>query len=65
MNSLDRILELLQDAQWHSIDEIKRVISLPSDKLKEVVCFLQKQSFIDKKNGELKITCIGLKFFLL
>ena len=61
MNSLDKILELLQDTQWHSLDEIKRVISLPSDKLNEVVYFLQKEAFVDKKDSKIRITCTGLK----
>ncbi|MCX9011274.1 MAG: hypothetical protein OIN66_09140 [Candidatus Methanoperedens sp.] len=62
MNSLDRILEQLQDTQWHSLDELKKRLSLPSDKLNEAISFLQKQAFIDEKNGRLRITCMGLRF---
>ncbi len=65
MNSIDRILEQLQDIHWHSLDEIKKVISMPAHKLNEVLCFLQKQALIDKKNEELRITCTGLKFLQL
>lgn len=62
MNSLDRILEQLQDMQWHSLDDIKKSISLPSNKLIEVIDFLQKLAFIDKRGGKLRITCMGLRF---
>ncbi len=63
--SLDRILELIQDIQWHSLDEIVKVIPMPSDKLNEVLCFLQKQALIDRKNEKLRLTCTGLKFLQL
>lgn len=62
MNSLDRILEQLQDTQWHSLDEIKNSIPLPPNKLNEVIVFLQKQAFIDKRGSKLRITCRGLRF---
>jgi hypothetical protein len=41
MKTLDKILEQLQDSQWHSLDEIKKNIYLPSDKLNIMVCFLK------------------------
>lgn len=62
MDSLDRILEQLQDMQWHSFDDIKKGISLPSNKLNEMIRFLQKQAFIDKRGDMLRITCMGLRF---
>ncbi len=65
MISLDRILELIQDIQWHSLDEIKLVISMPSDKLNEALCFLQEQVLIDRKDEKLRLTCTGLKFLQL
>ena len=58
MISLDRILELIQDIQWHSLDEIVKVIPMPSDKLNEVLCFLQEQVLIDRKDEKLRLTCI-------
>ncbi len=63
--SLDGILELIQDIQWHRLEEIKLVISMPSDKLNEALCFLQKQALVDRKNEMLRITCLGLKFLQL
>jgi len=65
MKTLDKILEQLQDSQWHSLDEIKKSIYLPSDKLNIMVCFLEKQAFINMKSGMLKITYLGLKFLHL
>ncbi len=63
--SIDRILELLQDMQWHSLDEIQKETALPPDKLNEALCFLQEQALIDKKDEMLKITSTGLKFLQL
>jgi hypothetical protein len=65
MKILDKILEQLQDSQWHNLDEIRKSICLPSDKLNLVVCFLEKQSFVNMKSGKLKITYLGLKFLYL
>jgi len=65
MRSLDGILMELQDAQWHSFDEIKRCILLPSDKLNEILCFLENLEFIDKNKEKLRITFLGLKFLCL
>jgi len=62
MRYLDKILENLRDANWHSFGEIEKGIYLPSDKLNELLSFLQKQAFINMKNGKLKITGLGLKF---
>ncbi len=65
MKSLDKILELLRDNQWHNIDEIKKEISPSSNKLNELLCFLQEEKFISKDNNKLKITSMGSKFLEL
>ncbi len=62
---LDRILEQLQDDQWHSLDEIKESASLPPDTLNKLLLFLQEGKFIDRKDDMLKITLMGLKLFKL
>ncbi len=62
---LDRTLEIIQDIQWHNLDEIVKVIPMPSDKLNEVLCFLQEQALVERKNEMLRITCLGLKFLQL
>ncbi|KCZ72745.1 hypothetical protein ANME2D_01179 [Candidatus Methanoperedens nitroreducens] len=61
MKNLDRILELLSDFKWCSINEIKTRISLPSDRLNEALSFLQEQSFISREDEKLRITPRGLK----
>jgi RIO-like serine/threonine protein kinase len=63
--SLDRILELIQDIQWHNLDEMVKVIPMPSDKLNVILHFLQEQLLIERKNEMLRITCSGLKFLQL
>ncbi len=62
---LDRILEQLQDDQWHSLDEIKEVTSLSYDVLDKLLLFLQEGKFIDRKDMKLKITPLGLKLLKL
>ncbi len=51
--------------QWHSLEEIQKETALPSDKLNEVLLFLQEQTLIDEKDEMLRITCTGLKFLQL
>ncbi len=63
--SIDRALELLQDIQWHSLEEIQKEIALQSEKLNVVFHFLQEQALVDRKNEMLRITCLGLKFLQL
>ncbi len=63
--SFDRILELLQDIQWHSLEEIQKEIILPSEKLNVVLHFLQEQALVDIKDEKLRITSTGLKFLQL
>jgi predicted transcriptional regulator len=62
MKNLDKILAILEDTRWHSFDEIKKTISLPSDTLNQLLCFLHKLAFINIQNEMLKITNLGLKF---
>ncbi len=65
MKLLDEILEKICDTRWHSFDEIINNIFLPSDKLNEILYFLEKQEFINKKKEKIRITCRGLKFLAL
>lgn len=67
MKPLDKILELLQDSQWHSLDEIRTQVSLSEDKLKEIIRFLEEQEFIsmDKNKMRAKIRPLGLTFLEL
>lgn len=65
MKSLDKILELIQDSNWHAVEEIKKKISLPEEKLDKMLSFLQEQKYIDREHERLRITSIGLRFLEL
>ncbi len=65
MKALDNILKQLQDSQWHNLDEIKKGMYIPSEKLNMLLAFLEKQSLIIIEEGKLKITQLGTKFLFL
>lgn len=65
MNALNRILELLQDAQPHSFDELKAQISLSTEKLALLLDFLAEFKFIALLDAEARITPLGLSFLEL
>ncbi len=65
MQYIDRMLELLRDSKWHSLDEIKNEIPVSADQLNEILSFLQDQSFINRDNEKLRITQRGLRFLTL
>ena len=62
---LDKVLELLKDSQWHMIEEVKREIPLPEEKLGLIIDFLFEEEFIDKDDSALRITSKGLQFLEL
>ena len=61
----DKILIQIQDSKWHSLDEMKKCLYFPSDKLNELLNFLENQSFINIEKDRVKITSLGLKFLNL
>ena len=65
MKILDKILIQIQDSNWHSLDEMKKCLYFPSDKLNELLNFLENQSFINIEKDRVKITSLGLKFLNL
>ena len=67
MKHLDIVLESLHDSQWHSLDEIRTHFSLPGDKLKKIVRFLEEEEFIsfDEERERAKINPLGLAFLTL
>lgn len=65
MNALNRILELLQDAQPHSLDELQAQIPLSTEKLALVLDFLAEFKFIALLDTEARITPLGLSFLEL
>ncbi len=64
MKCLDEIMEAVRDSKWHSLDEIKKhiTISVSKDKLNSILLFLQEHSLIKRDNGNWKITQKGLKY---
>ena len=65
MKILDKILIQIQDSKWHSLEEIKKCLYYPSDKLNMLLNFLENESFINIKKDRVKITSLGLKFLNL
>lgn len=67
MKRLDIVLESLYDSQWHSLDEIRTHFSLPEDKLKKIIRFLEEEEFIsfDEERERAKINPLGLTFLTL
>ncbi|GAH68140.1 unnamed protein product [marine sediment metagenome] len=72
----DKIVELLYNSRWHSVDELKAKIPLPPGKLAQlapVLDFLAEFYFIEfrgegegeKEKSEVKITQLGLSFLEL
>lgn len=62
MRNLDIIMESLADYSWHSLEEIKTVISQKIEMINELIDFLHELDFVEKDNDDLKITKKGLKF---
>jgi len=60
----DRILELLQDSQLHSVAEIKAQIPLSTEKFALILDFLAEFKFIElmSESSEVKIKPLGLAF---
>lgn len=65
MKNLDRILELLQDSNWHGVEEINNELHLSVDRLNEAIRFLLEWGLIEKEEETLKITVDGLEYLEL
>jgi DNA-binding IclR family transcriptional regulator len=67
MMHLDIVLESLHDSQWHSLDELAALFSLPEDKLKKIIRLLEEEGFIsfEEERGRVKIKPLGLTFLEL
>ena len=61
MDFIDRILKLLKDSRWHSIEEVEMNISVPSRKIQYALGFLNEQEFVNMQNDRIIITAKGLK----
>jgi len=62
--TIDQVLELLEDGDWHKLNEIARKSGLQQPKLEAVVDFLAEYEFIhvDKEQQEAKLTDPVLRF---
>ncbi len=65
MDFIDRILKLLKDSRWHSIEEVEMNISVPSCKIQYALGFLNEQKFVNVQNDRIIITAKGLKLIEL
>lgn len=67
MKSIDTVLEQLQDSQWHSLDELKRRVSLSDDTVKRIIALLEENEFVnlDINKARAKIRTPGLRFLEL
>jgi DNA-binding IclR family transcriptional regulator len=65
VRSIEQILRLLRDGQWHDLNEIANKTQLSNLKLQIVTEFLAKYSFIklDRKNGRVRLSRTITKFF--
>lgn len=64
MKEIDRVLELLQDSNWHGIEEMRQKYMLDRT-LTEKIYFLEELGLITINNEKLRITPKGLKFLEL
>ncbi len=65
MDFIDRILKLLMDSRWHTIEEVEQKISVPSHNIHYALGFLQDQAFVNMENDMIIITPRGLKLMEL
>lgn len=63
--SLERILRILQDGQWHDINELAQKTHLTPLKMQVITDFLAKYTFIklDLENKKMKMSRLFSRFF--
>jgi hypothetical protein len=49
-SKISRILELLNDGQWHMLDDVQKKTKLDKDQLQQIVAFLKEYEFIATKD---------------
>jgi len=55
MLSLDKILFILKDGEWQSIQSISESINVPQDKMTHIIGFLTEFDFIQLDNTQKKV----------
>ena len=64
MSTIDEILWLLKDGNWHDLEEIAEKAEIPKVKAEMVLSFLNEYDFIQTKDlGKVKIKPSILEFF--
>lgn len=65
MRSIEQILRLLKDEQWHNISDIAERTRLSALKMQIITEFLVKYHFIrlNRKNGKIRISHSVVRFF--
>ena len=63
MSTIDEILWLLKDGNWHDLEEIVEKAEIPKVKTEMVLNFLNEYDFIQIKDLKVKIKPSILEFF--
>ena len=63
MSTIDEILWLLKDGNWHDLEEIVEKAEIPKVKTEMVLSFLNEYDFIQIKDLKVKIKPSILEFF--
>ena len=63
MSTIDEILWLLKDGNWHDLEEIVEKAEIPKVKTEMVLRFLNEYDFIQIKDLKVKIKPSILEFF--
>jgi len=63
---VSKILELLEDGEWHSLDEMQRKTRLSLQEIKKAIEFLAKYDFIvlDESGKRVRLSKVFLKTLL-
>ena len=63
--SIDQVLRILKDGQWHDVSEVAEKISLSPLKIQLVTDFLARFTFIElnRKNQKMKLSPPLTRFF--
>jgi hypothetical protein len=55
MSTIDEILELLSDGEWHNITEISKSLKMPFEELDSIIHFLSKYGFVEIGDDLIKV----------
>ncbi len=56
MTEIDRVLWLLLDGKWHTLDKVSEVLQIDVEKLAKIAIFLEEFSFIEFNAPRIRIT---------